>query len=85
MPIVNTTLGLVDSPMLSTMQIQLAKSLATLPADLSAEEYLRNICDQMIALWPVGLRENDKVKQLHFYFLLIFYGVVGNKLCFWIY
>lgn len=47
--------------MLSSMQIQLAKSLSTLPADISAEYYLQNLCKQMLSLWAVGLRENDKV------------------------
>lgn len=53
--------GLSESPMCSAMQIQLAKSLATVPAHLTTEAYLTNLCRQMIPLWTVALREGDKL------------------------
>lgn len=53
--------GLSESPMCSAMQIQLAKSLATVPAHLTTEAYLTNLCQQMIPLWTVALREGDKL------------------------
>lgn len=42
--------GLSESPMCSAMQIQLAKSLATVPAHLTTEAYLMSLCRQMIPL-----------------------------------